>query len=728
MNSGMVLNQSRVGEMQINMTNIVANLSLALILTAGIVTSINAVQIDVGTFSDVIDSNDGLCSLREAIINANNNDSSGSSDCASGSIGEDVITLPAGTYTLSIAGRSEDASQTGDLDITDVSTGSSIVIAGMTDANGDPATIIDAAGIDRIFDIFNPANKGDFIQSPGFSGVMVTLQNLKLVNGYVEEAIVAVDNQANGGAVFSWRFNDLTISNCEFDNNHVVWDLKYGVIDPDMIPGNEDDIEERTLSGHGGAVYSRGNLSIQNSTFSNNVAYTVNDENMDGIIEGENEKSGNGGGVFTAFPSLIENSTFIHNTASNGGGLNTTGGDPATSMNSMTITGSTFVDNWAVMGGGINNVSPQVTLDIINSTFSANTTTDMGAGVNSDATVHFKHVTVVDNKVLNSDQNGAGINYFGPAGDLFLYNSLLSNNKGKDTVINCGCTGGTMLACSTLDVTTMGGNISSDFNCGLDTANGDLRGPDPKLLPLADNGGPTQTHAFEYDSLAIDFGKDINCIDATPAINIDQRGVTRPEDGNGDGVNSCDVGAYERRLANADLVLTNLGLNLSSIAVDDELTVAVSVGNAGPETVTSVHVDIMLPAELYFVSGSVVGGAACSASGNIVDCALDDMGASASSNIEIIATALDEGAFSITAIASALEIDTDTGNNSAETLLTINPKVVVVSPTGGTSSDDGGGFCSYNPSGKLDIVLPTMLLIAIGGLGWRRYRAAFVVN
>ncbi len=62
------------------------------------------------------------CSLREAIINANNNNTSGSIDCVSGAAGVDEIVLPAGTYTLSIAGRSEDAAATGDLDITDVDT------------------------------------------------------------------------------------------------------------------------------------------------------------------------------------------------------------------------------------------------------------------------------------------------------------------------------------------------------------------------------------------------------------------------------------------------------------------------------------------------------------------------------------------------------------------------------------------------------------------------------
>src|SRR3989344_2882469 len=81
------------------------------------------------TVTKIADTNDGVCdadcSLREAVGAAN------------ATAGADTVSIPAGTYTLSIAGAGEDTNTTGDLDITD-----DLTINGA----GNTATIIDGGG------------------------------------------------------------------------------------------------------------------------------------------------------------------------------------------------------------------------------------------------------------------------------------------------------------------------------------------------------------------------------------------------------------------------------------------------------------------------------------------------------------------------------------------------------------------------------------------------------
>jgi hypothetical protein len=64
----------------------------------------------------------------------------------------------------------------------------------------------------------------------------------------------------------------------------------------------------------------------------------------------------------------------------------------------------------------------------------------------------------------------------------------------------------------------------------------------PGLNPLASNGGPTQTHALLFGP-AVDAGPSSPC----PAT--DQRGDTRPTDGDGNGSIVCDIGAFEKGAA-----------------------------------------------------------------------------------------------------------------------------------------------------------------------------------
>ena len=114
---------------------------------------LQAATFNVNSTTDVVDSNPGngvcataggVCTMRAAIQEAN---SLGG--------GPHTITVPAGTYTLTITGTGEDAAATGDLDITANMTingagaGRTIIQAGTT--TGD--------GIDRVFDVIGAVNK-----------------------------------------------------------------------------------------------------------------------------------------------------------------------------------------------------------------------------------------------------------------------------------------------------------------------------------------------------------------------------------------------------------------------------------------------------------------------------------------------------------------------------------------------------------------------------------------
>jgi hypothetical protein len=71
------------------------------------------------------------------------------------------------------------------------------------------------------------------------------------------------------------------------------------------------------------------------------------------------------------------------------------------------------------------------------------------------------------------------------------------------------------------------------------------------LAPLADNGGPTQTHALLPGCLALDAGDSQPIHD--PGL-TDQRGLTRECDGNGDGYACIDIGAFEAQAVLPPLV------------------------------------------------------------------------------------------------------------------------------------------------------------------------------
>ena len=117
--------------------------ALAILACAG--TFAQAVTITVTGTADVIDPNDGVCTLREAIRTTHGD----AGDCVEPSENRrphDII-LPAGTYVLTIPGTMEYDALTGDLNIPERS------IVTITGAGRD-LTVIDGNGLDRVLMIF----------------------------------------------------------------------------------------------------------------------------------------------------------------------------------------------------------------------------------------------------------------------------------------------------------------------------------------------------------------------------------------------------------------------------------------------------------------------------------------------------------------------------------------------------------------------------------------------
>jgi hypothetical protein len=206
------------------------------------------------------------------------------------------------------------------------------------------------------------------------------------------------------------------------------------------------------------------------------------------------------------------------------------------------------------IGGGIHNnpgMIAESALWVINSTISGNSAgtegtlrPSRGGGLNSQGITFLFNVTVFGNYAGGSQSSepvGAGIH----SEDLYvaLFNSIVAGNRGPDgTAMDCG---GRLI----LHYSLVGSTEGCFPDTGAEGAMDELAvlNVDPRLGPLQDNGGSTPTHALLPGSPAIDAGDPEGCkrYFQGELFPVDQRGATRPEDGDGDGRAICDLGAFE---------------------------------------------------------------------------------------------------------------------------------------------------------------------------------------
>jgi hypothetical protein len=281
----------------------------------------------------------------------------------------------------------------------------------------------------------------------------------------------------------------------------------------------------------GGGIYSYGTLSISNSTIAGNAS-------------------------FGAVGALV---------ADSGAGIYNDGG--TITIDSSTISGNITTDPTYQSGdgGGIYNKG---TLSISSSSISANTT---------------------QNFYADDDGFGGGI-YNSVGATVTLTTSIVAANLGRQY----NPSGGPAQDISGV-VNSLGKNLIGDSDGSSGWIGSDMTGSytsllDPKLDPLADNGGPTQTMALLSGSPAVDVPTCIN------SPSLDQRGVARPIDGDTDSVASCDIGAFEAPACTTDSVAPQIASHVDITAGADFLqcshvlayTNPTATDNCGTVTVSCV--------------------------------------------------------------------------------------------------------------------------------------------
>jgi hypothetical protein len=259
-----------------------------------------------------------------------------------------------------------------------------------------------------------------------------------------------------------------------------------------------------------------------------------------------------GGGVATPTTVIMSGSTISNNSVHGTPGFGNYGGEistsaiggggvyilstphvgqaPPSSITNSTISGNSAICDGAVgaftIGGGGGLVTWQgIPMTFTNSTLSGNSTNLNGGAVYTSHRGAFvlANTTITDNSAPNGSAivNNSNLSEY----DFVTYGSIIASNHSP---------GGTATT-EIVSIHPISGenNLIASANVALPLG---TLSSDPLLGPLADNGGPTMTHALLPGSPAIDTGNNF-------------AGVTTDQRGNGFARElgaAPDIGAYER--------------------------------------------------------------------------------------------------------------------------------------------------------------------------------------
>jgi hypothetical protein len=350
---------------------------------------------------------------------------------------------------------------------------------------------------------------------------IVTITN----SGISGNSVTGVSN--GGGGIANRSFGQFSLTDCSVLNNTA---HTGGVIYSISAFGSSitnTSIHQNSATQAGGVfVQFEGGLSMFNSKIFDNIATSdgggvVNFSklNIAKCILERNKSNASGGAIYNGVELTITDSTLSENVATfDGGGIFASG-------KSTVIMKSTLNGNIANRTGG--SIYNKTNMTISNSTLSGNASNDDGGGIYNlgGSTLTLTNCTITANRADRDGDNfgdGGGVLSSGDgtgSGKVILFNTLVSGNfKGL-------------------------GSNTSDFKGPFDASSGiNIFGGVP-LGPLANNGGPTQTHALLPGSPAINAGNN-----TTGVATTDQRGLPRIVDG------TVDIGAFEVQVPPAVLV------------------------------------------------------------------------------------------------------------------------------------------------------------------------------
>jgi serine protease len=448
----------------------------------------------------------GRCTLRAAIQESN------------ALAGPDTVVLPAGTYTLGIAGHGEDLGATGDLDVRD-----SLTLLGA----GETATFVDGGQLDRVLHMLN--------------GAQLRASGLTVRNGVGWDGSGAGIHNASDGA--------LTLTKVTLSGNRATGTI--GALGGGIMTNGPTRLEQVTLSGNesdrgGGGLAAKAAVTMVDGLVNNNrttrygggialIGPGTSLNLVNSVVRG-NSATVDGGGIYNGDAGAYGGAgtlTLSHvtvdannDTFGGGGGIMTHG---SATLSSVTLSRNSNGES-SRGGGGLGVFGGTATLT--NVTVSGNTGYQGGAGiaVNAPGQLALDYGTVAYNRnQVGQSETGAGIAVHAGA-SARLRNSVVAYNHGYSPLGEHGnCSGA---------LTSLGNNQDSGTTCGFGQST-DRVNARSNLAPLADNGGPTETHSLLATSAAIDDG---GCVSTIPT---DQRGVSRPRDGNRNGTARCDEGALE---------------------------------------------------------------------------------------------------------------------------------------------------------------------------------------